>query len=190
MCNYCDIISGKRKAARIYESSKLLAFIPEKPAGIGHIVIVPKKHAAILEELDDYYMEHLFKAANKMAVLLFETLNIEGTNILMCNGVAAGQEEPHAAIHVIARRAGDGMDFTWTPKQLTEEQVGAVEVQLKNELSKPVTESGPKDEDDRMPHIPDPDEQAAVNKVASGAHGTGDPVREESYLIKQLRRMP
>ena len=187
-CEYCDIIEGKKESAKIYEDDKVIAFLAEQPAAIGHVIVAPKRHAPILEALSDEELDQVFKIANKISVAAFEALKIEGTNLIVHNGVEAGQEVPHFSVNIITRKSGDGMMFEWTPRQLSEEEMATVEIQLKEEMEKP--------------EIPTeiPTEAAAEGeaKGEEGEKGAGEEKKEgeegeekeESYLIKQLRRMP
>ncbi|MBW2996936.1 HIT family protein [Candidatus Woesearchaeota archaeon] len=180
-CEYCDIIEGKKESAKIYEDSKIVAFLADQPAAIGHIVVAPKRHVPILEAVSDDELDQIFKIANNISVAAFESLKIEGTNIIVHNGVEAGQEAPHFSVNIISRKSGDGMVFEWVPKQLSEEEMATVELQLKEEMEKP--------------EVPAeiPKEVAAEGEEKKEGEAKGEKEgeeKEESYLIKQLRRMP
>jgi histidine triad (HIT) family protein len=181
-CNYCDIISGKRKTALLYQDDKLMAFMAEQPATIGHMIVLPKKHLPIFEASTDEDAEKIFKVANKASIALFEAIKCEGTNILINNGIDAGQEEPHFSINLIARREGDGLSFEWAPKQLSEEEMASVEIQLKEELSKKEPKAEPAEEKTESK------EGKKEDKTDAEESSTMD--KEENYLIKQLKRMP
>ncbi|MFC1741941.1 HIT domain-containing protein, partial [Nanoarchaeota archaeon] len=127
----------------------------------------------------------------------------EGTNILISNGIEAGQEVPHVSLHIIARKTGDGLSFDWTPKPLTDQETAAVEIQLKQELEK-VDEEGENAEerpDERRPDEQKPDEPGKTEKKPdeqdTGKDEGDAPEKvpagednEENYLIKQLKRLP
>ena len=183
-CEYCEIIQGEKEAAKIYEDDKVIAFLSDQPATIGHIIVAPKKHAPIIEAVSDEDIDHVFKIANKISVAVFESLKIEGTNLIVHNGVEAGQEMPHFSVNIIPRKTGDGLMFEWQPKQLKEEEMATIELQLKEEIGKPVVAAEiPKEE--AIEEEPEAKEEGAEKKkeIKEGE-------KEESYLIKQLRRMP
>jgi histidine triad (HIT) family protein len=45
-----------------------------------------------------------------------EELAPEGVNLLQSNGPGAAQSVPHLHIHVLPRRADDGLAMNWTPR--------------------------------------------------------------------------
>ena len=49
-CLFCRIISGKIPAKKVYEDEHVFAFEDIKPKAPTHVLIVPKKHFAGLNE--------------------------------------------------------------------------------------------------------------------------------------------
>jgi len=49
-CLFCKIIAGQIPAAKVYEDEEFLAFKDIAPKAPVHILVVPKKHIASLEE--------------------------------------------------------------------------------------------------------------------------------------------
>jgi len=129
-CLFCNTVEGTTKLEKLYEDKELVAVIHPRPAVPGHIIVFPKKHYPILEQIPDYELAHLFNVVNKISIAVFEGVKSQGTNILIQNGVAAGQEIPHVTIHIIPRKEGDGMDFQWKPKQLSQEEMSTVELKV------------------------------------------------------------
>lgn len=189
-CEYCEMIQGKKEAAKIYEDGRVVAFLSPQPASIGHIVVVPKKHLPILEALGDDDVAYAFSIANKISISVFEALKIEGTNIIVHNGVAAGQEEPHFSINIVPRKSDDGLVMEWSPSQLSDEEMATIELQLKEEMEK-------RQEPVEVP-VEAPQEDAGTGDKPAEAEaepakeGTSEEKKEkeENYLIKQLKRMP
>jgi histidine triad (HIT) family protein len=183
-CEHCETISGKKESATLYSDDKLIAFLSPQPATIGHIIIAPKAHLPIMEALDDKTVEHIFKVANKISIALFESIKCEGTNLIVQNGTAAGQEAPHFSVNVIARRGGDGFVFDWAPKQLSEEEMATLELQLREELSKaPEKKPEPELKEEKQA------EKKEEGKV-EGKEAEEKKEEDENYLVKQLKRMP
>ncbi|MBN2457546.1 HIT domain-containing protein [Candidatus Woesearchaeota archaeon] len=130
-CEYCEIINGQRKAVKIYEDDKVLALLADKPAALGHMIMLPKNHYPIIEQVPDYIVSHIFAVANKLSISAFEGMNALGTNILVNNGVAAGQTSSHFMVHIIPRKEGDNINLSWPAKQLGEEQLSTIMMQIK-----------------------------------------------------------
>lgn len=176
-CKYCNILKGESKAENIYEDPKMLAILSPTPAVLGHIILFPKKHYAIIEQIPDYEIAELFKAANKLSSAVFEALQPKGTNIIIQNGLAAGQTDvPHVGIHIIPRNDNDGINFQWQPKQLTEEQMSTVELKLK-EASRGIGNF-------------QKEEKKEPVKIETKAKEIKESKKGENYLLKQLNRIP
>ena len=103
---------------------------------------------------------------------VFEILQAKGTNILIQNGVAAGQKTNHFMVHIIARKENDGLDFQWQSKQLNEEEMSTIELKLK-EGTKGI---GNFEKEEKKP--------VKIDKEIERID------KEENYLIKQLNRIP
>ncbi|MFT4304152.1 MAG: HIT family protein [Candidatus Woesearchaeota archaeon] len=181
-CRICTIIESKEIAekVKIYEDEICIALLSTKPASIAHTIIFPKKHYTIIEQVPDNEIKHMFQICNKISRAMFESLNIQGTNILVQNGIPAGQEEPHFSINIIARREGDGMQLEWKPKQLSQEELSTIELQYKKYLEEPSVETIKKQE------ILKSDEKSADNPIDKLTEDDD----EENYLVKYFNRMP
>lgn len=170
-CKLCEIF--KQKEGVVYEDKDVIAVLSQEPAATGHIILSPKKHYPIIEQIPDYEFAHLFHIANKLSIAVFETVGCQGTNIIIQNGVAAGQTIPHASIHIIPRKEGDKLDFQWAPRQLSEEEMSTIELKIKEE-AKTIGDF----EKEKKKEAIKLDKKK--EKISS----------EENYLIKQLRRIP
>lgn len=125
-CPFCDIISGKIDSRRIYEDEYVLAILDINPSNKGHILLMPKKHYVVLAQMSDEEVSYLFKVANHLSKKVFELLKVDGTNIFVANGRAAGQVVPHILVHIIPRIEGDGINLNWVPKQYTSEEMNSI----------------------------------------------------------------
>jgi histidine triad (HIT) family protein len=203
-CIMCQAVSDRIPTFKIYEDEKAAAFLSERAASVGHVIIVPKQHFPILEGTPDYIAGHLLVVANKISMALFEAFGAQGTNIIIQNGVAAGQDTPHLMVHVIARLPDDRLNFQWQTRQLSEEQMSTIELSIKDraksignfekEKPKPVNlDSMGKTEVKRAPDKEEKKEEAPEEEKKEPSKkddAEEDDSKEENYLIKQLRRMP
>ncbi|MBI4738462.1 HIT family protein [Candidatus Woesearchaeota archaeon] len=172
-CIFCAIASKKVQPKTVYEDEHLLAVLPDEPAVAGHILVIPKKHLPIFEEMDDTLTSHVFSIANKLSIALFESIGAQGTNILVQNGIPAGQEVAHFSINILPRKENDLLNLEWQVKQLSDEETSTIELTLKEGIEK----------------LQQTDKKAVAEKQEATALSvsTGG---EENYLIKQLRRIP
>ncbi len=170
-CKECEII--KKRKNIIYEDSTSYAFLLDAPVAAGHIVLVPKEHNPIIEKIPDETMSHLFFVANKLSSLCFQTLRAHGTNILIQNGVAAGQKTTHAQIHIIPRYENDGLNLQWQPIKMTEDDLSTAQLMLSDEVEK--AQDQPKEEKEIKEEKKEEKEIIPDN---------------ENYMLLQLERQP
>lgn len=108
-CIFCQIISGKIPSKKIYEDERSIAILDINPATKGHILLIPKEHYSIMPQIPDNEIQHFFVVAKNLSKILLRALKVNGTNIFVANGLAAGQRSQHFMIHVIPRKEGDGI---------------------------------------------------------------------------------
>jgi len=108
-CIFCRIVQGQLPAARVLETSGVLAFLDIAPVNYGHTLVIPKVHYQNLLELPDELWMEMGQVSRRVAQALRATLSAQGFNIGMNNFEAAGQVVFHAHIHVIPRYFSDGL---------------------------------------------------------------------------------
>ena len=126
MNEYLDIVDGKINAKVIYEDDVALAFLAKNGTVPGEIILIPKKKYQIMELIPDEEMAHLAVLARKLSDACFEILSGQGTNILIQNGIPAGQLVPQFSIRILPRRDGDGVNFKWTTEKESESELKSV----------------------------------------------------------------
>ena len=115
-CVFCDIIDGDRPASMVYSDDHLVAFMDIQPVNLGHMLVVPRMHAANLADLEPEVGGRLFQAATKLAAAVRRSsVRCEGVNLFVADGEAAGQEVFHVHLHIIPRFCGDGFGFRFGP---------------------------------------------------------------------------
>ncbi len=174
-CNICEIANGNVESKKVYEDAHLVAILHPKPATPGHIILIPKHHYPILENLSNDLIGHMFNTASKISSSIFESMNIHGTNIFVQNGVPAGQTIPHIMVHIIPRNENDNINLMWQPKKLDQEELSTVELKIKEETKNIVIQ---KEKEKQQPV-----EERKLEQLGTDGE-------EENYLLKQLRRIP
>ena len=107
-CVFCEIVAGTAPAHRVYEDEDVLAFMDIRPLSAGHTLVIPKQHAAGLEDLDPEQGGAAFRVAQHIGrALRRSTLPVDGVNLILSDGRAAMQTVFHVHIHVLPRRRGD-----------------------------------------------------------------------------------
>ena len=108
-CVFCDIVAGREPDRVVYADETVLALLDIRPLNTGHLMVIPRAHAACLADLDPAVGGHMFAVAQRMAAALRRSgLPCDGVNLFLADGEAAFQEVLHVHLHVIPRTPGDG----------------------------------------------------------------------------------
>ena len=122
-CIFCKIVEGKIPSANIYEDAYVISFLDIMPANKGHCLVVPKKHAQTLAEMEDGDLAATIIAAKKIAKALSLSFGNAGFNLIMNNGKEAGQLVNHAHIHIIPRFLKDRLRIKWSHLKYENEEL-------------------------------------------------------------------
>jgi histidine triad (HIT) family protein len=197
-CDICKILENKESFRLVYEDELCFAILHESPAVPGHTLVIPKQHAPIIEELDDNSAQHIFVIANKVSSALFDSLGAHGTNIILNNGVSAGQELPHVVVNVLPRKENDGLDLDWQGKKAGESELKAVQSMIRNfseqifagkDVLPNVKLAQSHGEQGHMERNDGPEAHQQIERPAHSKHSEHEKPKED-YLVKSLRRMP
>jgi len=78
------------------------------PYNSGHLMVVPYRHTANLEELEEDERNELFSLVSRSIAVLKQVFKAEGFNVGMNLGRIAGAGiDSHIHVHVVPRWAGD-----------------------------------------------------------------------------------
>lgn len=114
-CAFCRIVAGSAQAALVLESDRALAFLDHRPLFPGHCLLIPRAHVETLGELPAGLVQPLFVAVQRLAQAVEQALAAQGTFVAINNGVS--QSVPHLHVHVVPRRAKDGLRGFFWPRQ-------------------------------------------------------------------------
>ena len=115
-CIFCRIVEGREKASFVAQGSDAVAFLDLHPINEGHTLVVPRKHAASIGEIDEIGAVAMWSLARRVAAGLRSSgLRCEAINLFLADGAAAGQEVFHSHLHVIPRWQGDGFGIRFPP---------------------------------------------------------------------------
>jgi histidine triad (HIT) family protein len=110
-CLFCKMVNGSIKPDMVYENDAMLAFKDINPQAPVHVLVVPKKHIATLNDLEpehDVLVGEMYLTAKKVA----EKLGIAESGyrtVMNCNE-GAGQSVFHLHLHVLG-----GRQMGWPP---------------------------------------------------------------------------
>lgn len=110
-CLFCKIVNGDLGADIVYENESLIAFRDINPIAPTHILLIPRRHLATMNDLQDgdaSLVGELFLTAARIAAN--EGLAEDGYRVVMNCNEAAGQSVFHIHLHLMGGRA-----MTWPP---------------------------------------------------------------------------
>jgi len=119
-CVFCRILAGELPASFVYRDDRCAAFMDIRPVNIGHLLVIPTRHAASLADIDPSEAADIMKIGHTAAAALRASgVRCEGVNLFLADGAAAMQEVFHVHLHVIPRFRGDGFRLAFSPEYYT-----------------------------------------------------------------------
>lgn len=120
-CVFCRIVRGEIPARIVREDERTVAFLDIAPATRGHLLVIPRAHAADLAEIAPDDLVACALAAQDLGHRVKDRLSADGVNLIQSNGAAAWQSVFHFHLHVVPRYDGDGLRSPWRDVGLGEE---------------------------------------------------------------------
>lgn len=110
-CIFCKIVNGEIPCEKIYEDDKIIAFNDINPEAPVHVLIIPKEHISMINDLNEEnagVVSHIFIKAKEIA----EQLKIADTGyrIVTNCGIDGGQTVFHIHYHLLG-----GRELQWPP---------------------------------------------------------------------------
>jgi histidine triad (HIT) family protein len=111
-CLFCAVVRKEEPAAIVLETPDAVAFLDARPVFKGHVLVVPRAHAATLVDLPAAALGPFFADVQRIARAVEEGLEADGTFVAANNKVS--QSVAHFHVHVVPRRRKDGLrGFFW-----------------------------------------------------------------------------
>lgn len=110
-CLFCKMVAGEIEPHVVYENDHVLAFRDINPRAPVHVLVIPKKHIATLNDLeqdDTVIAGEIVQAAKQVAQM--EGIDQTGYRTVFNCGDHAGQDVYHIHLHVLG-----GRHMTWPP---------------------------------------------------------------------------
>ena len=110
-CLFCKIAQGEIPATVVYEDDELITFRDIRPQAPTHMLVVPKRHIATINDTNDQDQQLLgsmILRAKKCAHA--EGLSEAGYRLVFNINSGGGQEVYHIHLHLLG-----GRQMTWPP---------------------------------------------------------------------------
>ena len=99
-CIFCKIVAGSIPSYKIYEDEKYLAFLDISQVSDGHTLLVPKKHARYVWDIENG--GEFFELAQRIAKNIQKASNKDSVMSL-----TIGEMVPHAHLHLVPDTLGN-----------------------------------------------------------------------------------
>ncbi len=109
-CLFCKIAAKKIPSKVVYEDDDVFAFEDIGPQAPTHILIIPRKHFASLNEATAEDQAVIGKMQLVAADLARRLKLLDGYRTVANNGLGAGQSVFHLHLHLLG-----GREFGWPP---------------------------------------------------------------------------
>jgi histidine triad (HIT) family protein len=106
-CIFCKIVRGEIPCSKILENDRVLSFADVNPINTGHTLIIPKRHAENIWEIDGEDLAAIHQASLKIAKAMKTSLYPDGIAFIQLNGRAVNQIVMHYHLHLIPRKSSD-----------------------------------------------------------------------------------
>ena len=104
-CLFCRIVAGEIPASLVYQDDRIVAFKDINPQAPGHVLVIPRRHIATLNDLspdDDAIVGELVRRSAAIAAELGFAERGYRT-VFNCNA-EAGQTVFHIHLHLLGGR--------------------------------------------------------------------------------------
>jgi histidine triad (HIT) family protein len=131
---FAKILRGKAEAFTVFENDDCLAFLDVMPQSEGHTLVLPRKPAENIFDLEESSANALIKTVKHIARGVQKAFEPDGIRLMQLNGAAAGQTVFHLHVHIIPcyqdqplRRHSEGM----APADMLERHAAKIRAALK-----------------------------------------------------------
>lgn len=126
---FSRIINGEIPCYKIAEDENYFAFLDINPLAKGHTLVVPKKEADYIFDINDSEHAGLWNFAKKISHAIRQAIPCKRIGIAVI-----GLEVPHAHIHLIPINNVSDMNFAMPKLQLSKEELESVAEKIRKQL--------------------------------------------------------
>jgi len=130
-CAFCKIVAGELPAQIVDEDERTVAFMGASPATRGHALVVPRRHAADLLEVDGDDLAATLRVAQRLATNAARRLGADGVNLATGWAGTAPPSVHHFHVHVMPRYQNDRLRLPWRPAPGAPDEIAAAGAALR-----------------------------------------------------------
>ena len=106
-CNFCRMVAYEAESVPVDDVDDVFAFLNPRQFGKGHVLVISKRHAATVLDLESHEALAIMREVHRLANAISKAFDPSGLNIFQNNGLTAGQMVPHYHVHIVPTYPGD-----------------------------------------------------------------------------------
>jgi histidine triad (HIT) family protein len=103
---FAKILRGEIPNHTVYEDERTLAFLDIMPIVDGHSLVIPKKPARNIFDVDAGELAYLAQIAQKVSIAACTAFGADGHTLRLHSEASGGQEVFHIHFHVLPMKTG------------------------------------------------------------------------------------
>lgn len=103
---FAKILRGEMPCHKLYEDADTFAFMDIMPRGPGHCLVIPKKPARNILDVEPDSLAAVARTAQTLARAVMKAFDADGVTVQQFNEQAGGQVVFHLHVHIIPRHDG------------------------------------------------------------------------------------
>lgn len=100
-CLFCKIINGDIPSKKVYEDENVFAFYDIAPQAPVHVLVIPKKHIASIDGIDEKNSDTVAKIFSVIPKIASELGLTNGYRVISNCGSDACQSVKHLHFHIL-----------------------------------------------------------------------------------------
>lgn len=115
----CPFCSSETLFRKFYENELSMGILARHAVSDGQALVLPKRHIERYSDLSNVEIEQLFDTISETNRILKTVFSVDGINIVLNDGIHAGQTVEHLHFHIIPRYKNDiSIPKYWLSKEL------------------------------------------------------------------------
>ena len=131
---FMKIIRKEVPAHIVYEDDATIAFLDVKPSAPGHTLVIPKKFATNIFDVDEATLSAVMRTVRKIAPAVRDAVGAHGVHINSNHGTAAGQVVFHLHFHIIPRQKRSDFTFSWPKKKIMQSAFATIAEKIRQSI--------------------------------------------------------
>jgi histidine triad (HIT) family protein len=118
-CPFCQLAEGDMPPHCLYENGRFFVLLDRGSLGVGHCMVIPRRHVAQVIDLNEDEYTALFLLAKKLAPHLQQAAGTRAVGY-----VVFGSGLPHAHLHLVPHNRPEQLEHP-QPKTLSDDELRA-----------------------------------------------------------------